>query len=157
MSAPKSFATSARRAAGIAKPLKFQITYDPEDGGDVIVYDFEAQVPTEDQMVLFALIDFEDQDEVRHSMKLLFDFLGGVVGADGIRRLERMLAQGQITMEALVGGSDSVLAWLLEEWGNFPTRPSSDSSGSPARTGTRSTGRQRRPASTLSTSRSIDS
>jgi hypothetical protein len=157
MSAPKSFSTSAKRAAGVQKPLKFQITHDPEDGGSPIVYDFEATMPTEDQMVLFALLDFDDQDEIRHSMKMLFDFLGGVVGSDGQRRLERMLAQGHITMEDLVGSENSVLAWIIEEWGNFPTQRSSDSSPTPGRTGKRSTGRQQRPVSTPSSSPSIGS
>jgi hypothetical protein len=157
MSAPKSFSTSAKRAAGVQKPIKFQIVHEPEDGGDSIVYEFEAKMPSEDQMLLFTLIDIENPDERSHGMKLLFDFLGGVVGPEGLRRLEKMLANGHITMEDLVGSNGSVLAWIIEEWGNFPTQPSSDSSPTPRPTGKRSTGRQQRPDSIPSASRSIAS
>ena len=94
MSAPKSFATSARRAAGMKKTMEFTIRHDPEDGGQVIEYAFTANTPTEDQLIMFALIDFEDDDEVAHNLRMLFDFLGGILGADGRRRLEKMLAAG---------------------------------------------------------------
>ena len=86
MSAPKSFATSARRAAGMKKTMEFTIRHDPEDGGQVIEYAFTANTPTEDQLIMFALIDFEDDDEVAHNLRMLFDFLGGILGADGRRR-----------------------------------------------------------------------
>lgn len=157
MSAPKSFSTSARRAAGLQKPLEFFIEKTDDNGNPIARYDFQAQYPTQDQMVLFALIDFEDEEDVRHSLQVLFDFLGGVVGADGRRRLEKALGRGHVEMETLVGGEDSLLGWLLGEWGSFPTQPSSDSSPAPVQTGKRSTGRQRRPESTPSPSLSIDS
>lgn len=157
MSAPKSFATSARRAAGMKKTMEFTIRHDPEDGGQVIEYAFTANTPTEDQLIMFALIDFEDDDEVAHNLRMLFDFLGGILGADGRRRLEKMLAAGHVTMADLVQGEGSVLGWIIEQWGDFPTQPQSDSSPTPGRTGGRSTGRQRRPALTPSSSPSTDS
>lgn len=52
---------------------------------------------------------------------------------------------------------EEILTDLIEEWGEYPTKPASGSSPSQATTGKRSTANSRRVASTRSTSRSTAS
>jgi hypothetical protein len=156
MTAPISFRTSVQTKAGADEAIEITITDDhdkPDEPDQFTVYKFYGTRPTSGQILLITSADFDDPERARQSVQLLFDFLEGVFGEDGRRQLERLLARNKIDM----GTITDMISSLLAAWSAFPTQPSSDSSDTPVPTGTRSTGRQRRPALTPSISPSIDS
>lgn len=72
------------------------------------------------------------------ALRAQFDFLVTLLSEESVDELEKMLDDG---MEFTI--FDEIVAFLLEEWTQRPTEPSSAASGSPKSTGKRSTAKAR--------------
>lgn len=120
-------------------PVKFKI----EDEELGFSEEFEARKPTDGELMVFMSAYGANNNSI-DGMAAMFELLRDVLGANGASRLRQLLKEGKITPP----GIREIYAWLMEEWANFPTQPSTKSSSSPAKTGTKSTGRVRAKAST---------
>ncbi len=110
---------------------------------------FHATQPTDEQMFLiFAMLG--DEDRMGSEATAVMDIFRDALPPSEFRTLRSRLADPDDSVDTEVLAE--VLAWLMERWSTFPTRPSSDSSQSPTSTGTKSTGRVRGAGSTSSPS-----
>lgn len=119
-----------------------ETTDEDEEGNEFVVRhdDFTAATPTEEQLMLvFAQAGREDSsagDEVAAVLQVFKDVLP--------RDQYRVLIARFRDPEDVDVDSDALLdifRWLMEQWQDFPTKQPSDSSGSRASSGARSTGR----------------
>ena len=106
--------------------------------------DFRLKIPTSTQIVLLATAS--DTGTMRGMIGASMDFIEGLMLDDGFRRFRKLMAQGVISHELLLGGDDDnekgIIDWIIEQVsdGTPPARPSG-SSASPKAGGPRSTGR----------------
>lgn len=135
----------------VARPVvDFFLTWvDDEDPEKVIREDvFHATAPTDERLFLLAAAAGDEDGSVATESAAIMDLFRDVLPPDEFRTLRSRLKdpEDDVDLEML----QDVTAWLMEEWSTFPTEPSSASSTSRPRTGTRSTGRVRGPGSTRS-------
>jgi len=122
-----------------------------EEGAEPEVFEFSlagqefvANIPTNTQIVLLSatLSGGRQSDVLTGSL----EFLEGTLQGNGYRRLRKLVAQGVVSTDLLIGGDenndkgivDSIVAMVSD--GIPPTR-STGSSGSPKQGGKKSTGR----------------
>lgn len=122
--------------------------------------DFRLKVPTSTQIVLLATSS--DTGTMRGMIGATMDFLEGVMLDDGYRRLRKLMAQGVVSHELLLGGDEDneqgIIDWIIEQVSEgTPPERSSGSSASPKAGGPKSTGRARGKGSIPSTSPSAAS
>jgi hypothetical protein len=145
LSAPKSFQLAVKegtQAADAPQPVSFELT--DADGG---AQPFTANFPPEGELLLFMAAQSDDSEDADRAAAVL-SLLKSMFPAEEYQLLRGYLRSGALETERL----SEILEWIIEQWSGFPTKPAGGSSGSPARTGTRSTGRVRGTGSTLSVS-----
>jgi hypothetical protein len=106
--------------------------------------DFRLKMPTATQIVLLATSS--DTGTMRGMIGATMDFLEGLMLDDGYRRLRKLMAQGVVSHELLLGGDQDneqgIIDWIIEQVSDgTPPERSSGSSASPKPGGPRSTGR----------------
>lgn len=139
-------ATVAARAAETEAEVEFPpIKFEIKDDELGFAEQFEARKPTDGELMVFMAAYGINNNSI-DGMAALFELLRDVLGEDGARRLRKLLKEDKVDPK----GIREIYAWLMEQWANFPTQPSVKSSPSPAKTGTKSTGRVRAKASTPS-------
>lgn len=93
--------------------------------------------------------------------KALIDMVEIMLGAEGRAHIVRLLANRQIDLDDLLGGTEQnpkgLISEILEQFSGRPTEPSTDSASSQPTGGRRSTGRSPGKGSTRSSSPSTDS
>jgi hypothetical protein len=141
--APRQFRRQVAKKK-VARPIvDFHLDWvDDEDMEKVIRTDtFHAAAPTDERLFLLAAAAGEEDTNVTRESAALLDLFRDVLPrSEFLVLLERLKdPDDDVNLEML----QDVTAWLMEEWSTFPTEPSSDSSVSPQRTGSRSTGRVR--------------
>ena len=117
--------------------------------------DFRLNKPTTTQVVLLATSS--DTGTMRGMIGASMDFLEGLMLDDGFRRFKKLMTQGVISHDLLIGGDDAneqgVIDWIVAQVSDArPTGSPDDSSPSPKSTGVRSTGRAPGKGSIHSTS-----
>lgn len=123
-----------------------------------------AKRPTAGQIALFydrAASDPTTDEPDNGPVGAVFNFLRGVLAEGDVPYLKKLISDGSIDFDLLLGGDDKndrgLVDAIMEEWAGRPTGPSSDSSPSREATGRRSTGRSPGKGSTRSASPSTDS
>jgi hypothetical protein len=106
--------------------------------------DFRLNKPTSTQIVLLSTSS--DTGTMRGMIGASMDFLEGLMLDDGYRRFRKLMTQGIISHDLLIGGDDTneqgVIDWIVAQVTDArPTGSPDDSSPSPKSTGQRSTGR----------------
>lgn len=108
--------------------------------------DFQLNMPTTTQVILLSTSS--DEGTLRAMLAASMAFLEGIMIGNSYRRFRKLVAQGVITNDLLLGGDDSndqgIVDWIISQMSdNTPTPSSTDSAQSPASTGPKSTGRAR--------------
>jgi hypothetical protein len=106
--------------------------------------DFELYVPTTTQIILLSTST--DEGTLRAMLSASMAFLEGIMIGDGYKRFRKLVANGTISNDLLLGGDGTneqgIIDWIISQVTDArPTTSSTDSSPSPASTGKRSTGR----------------
>lgn len=161
--APRSFRRAAKKK--VERPIfAFNLVWDEdlteeqiEAGVEPEVYradTFHSTRPTDEMLFLTASMMGDDANASSEAAAVM-DLFRDTLPTAEFRILKERLADPDdaVDLEAL----QEVLAWLMEQWSDFPTVPSSDSPTSPTSTGQKSTGRVRGPGSTRSASPSTAS
>jgi len=156
--APRSFRRAAKKK--VALPVTsftldwiVDLTEDQEADGiepEVIRSDtFHVTRPTDERLFLVAAM-VGDEDGVGSEATAVMDLFRDSLPPREYSILRSRLADPDDSVDLDV--LQEIVGWLMEQWSDFPTQQSSDSSGSPTSTGTKSTGRVRGTGSTHSTS-----
>jgi len=116
-----------------------------EEEAEVIRSDtFHATKPTEERLFLVAAL-IGDEDGGHEATAVLDIFRDALPRDEFLTLKERLIdPDDDVNLDML----QDVLMWLMSEWTDFPTKPSTGSSGSRGNSGARSTGRVRGKAST---------
>lgn len=136
------------------KPVaEFTLAWMDEEDPDVAVRSdtFHATQPSDEKMFLLAaMAGDEDASGAADAAATMQLFRESLPSGEFSTLRERLKddADPAVTLDVL----QEVVAYMMGEWSGFPTEPSSDSSVSPPKTGTTSTGRVRGKGSTRSTS-----
>jgi len=118
-----------------------------EDGEPVVRRSdtFHATQPTDERLFVVAAM-IGDEDNGAGEATAVMDLLRDALPPKEFRTLRERLLNPEDSVDMEVLGE--VMEWLMEKWSDFPTQPSSASSGSPSGSGTKSTGRVRGSGST---------
>ena len=159
VSSQQTFRRKVRAKVAPRKQVVFTLVWeqDPEEvpeGQEPEVYrvdTFHAQKPTDEKMFLIAAM-FGDEENEAGEAAAVVEILKDALPREEYRVLRERIADpdDDVNLEMI----RDVVQWLMTEWADFPTRPSSASAALPASTGERSTGRAPGPGSILSTSES---
>lgn len=113
------------------------------------VEQFEALVPTESHIALFAASFATDAPE-KDRMGAVLDFLRAGLEKTSFSRIRERVADRSDPVDFAV--LVEITGWLMELASDFPTKPSSASTSTRVNTGAKSTGRAPSKASTRSSS-----
>lgn len=128
----KTFKTTGTKSPSAweeAQPITFKIDDD----------EFTAYPPTEGQIAYMMASQAQDR-EMADTIAGILDFFTGLLdAADAAKFRRRFLDRDDnLSFETM----QDVIESLVEEWSERPTKPSSDSTTSRARTGRKSTAKQ---------------
>ncbi len=154
--APRSFRRAAKKK--VERPVIVfnldwleDLTEEQEAEGvepEVIRSDvFHATRPSEEVLFLAAAL-IGDEDSVGGEAAAVIEIFRSALPDSEYRTLRQRLGDPEDSVD--LDTLQEVMAWLMEEWSDFPTQPSLGSSGSQTGTGPKSTGRVRGPGSTRS-------
>lgn len=119
-----------------------------EDGNPVVLRSdtFHATMPSDERLFFVAAMAGSDDAAGTGEAAAVLEMLRDTLPQNEFRILKRRMLdpEDDVDLEML----QDVMAWLMEEWSNFPTQQRSGSSGSQAAIGAKSTGRVRGPGST---------
>jgi hypothetical protein len=148
MAAPHAFRRQVEKKTEKAPPIAFMLETTDEEGNVVRSDTMEAIRPTEERIFLFvAALGGEDvnfADEAAAILALFRDVLRPTDFSVLRERLSDENDEVDLTMLR------EIMEWLVAQWADFPTQPSSGSSESPTPIGTTSTGRAPGKGSTRS-------
>lgn len=114
-----------------------------EEGQEPEVYrvdTFHATKPTDEQLFLIAALVGDEENEAGEAAAVV-EILRNSLPREEYRILRERIADPEDDVD--LDMVKEVVQWLMSEWTDFPTKPSSGSSNSQASTGERSTGRVR--------------
>lgn len=116
---------------------------------------FQLYVPTATQIILLSTST--DEGTMRAMLSASMAFLEGLMIGDSFKRFRKLVANGIVTNDLLLGGDGAnekgIIDWIILQVSEArPTSSSTDSSQSPPSTGRRSTGRAPGKGSTQSVS-----
>jgi len=126
------------------------VRQDEEDGeveAEVLEFtladeEFVADKATTSQV---ALIAAATEDGGVAMIAAVMRFLEGVLQDDGFSRLRKLVAQGRVPLELLIGGDEEneqgIVDWIVDKSSDRPTKPPTDYLPSRKTGGQRSTGR----------------
>lgn len=134
-----------------------------EDGGEddeilqfsIAGQKFETRLPSLTQIVLLST--GTDSGSVRGVLSASMEFLEGILLGDGYKRIKKLVANGTISYNLLIGGDEDndhgIIDWIVEQVSDGrPPKRSTASSPSAKPGGPRSTGRAPGKGSILSAS-----
>jgi hypothetical protein len=148
MAAPHAFRRQVEKRAEKAPPIAFVLETTDDDGNIVRSDTMEAKRPSEERIFLFvAALGGEDVNFADEAAAILSLFRDVLRAQDYAVLRERL---GDENDEVDLTMLREVMEWLVAQWADFPTQPSSDSSPSPTPTGVTSTGRAPGKGSTRS-------
>ena len=155
VSSTQTFHRKIRAKVAPRKEVAFTLVWeqDPEEveeGQEPEVYrvdTFHATRPTDEKMFLIAAMVGDEENQASEATAVV-EILKDALPNEEWRTLRARIAdpEDDVDLEMV----KDVVQWLIEEWSDFPTRPSSASSKSPDSTGVKSTGRVRGEGSTHS-------
>lgn len=141
----KSFSSAVQEQE--SPPIGFAVE------GDWGKEEFSAQRPGEGTLMLFMAYTVDDSEDSRGQVLQLLRLFEKILGAEGFKRFRKLIDDGHLAPSGLI----NIFEWLMEQWADFPTQPSSDSPTSRPKTGARSTGRVHGKGSTQPASPSAGS
>jgi hypothetical protein len=142
--APRAFRRSVEKKKTQERPtVAFTLDWvDDEDESNVLRSDtFHATMPSDERLFIVAAMAGNEDSQGTSEAAAVMDMLKDALPLPEFRTLKQRLLDpdDDVNLEML----QDVMYWLMEEWASFPTQPASDSSGSKASTGVKSTGRVR--------------
>jgi hypothetical protein len=151
----QTFHRKIREKAAPRKEVAFTLVWeqDPdevEDGQEPEVYrvdTFHATKPTDERMFLIAALVGDEENQAGEATAVV-EILKDALPPEEWRILRARIADPDDDVDLTM--VKDIVQWLIEEWTDFPTRPSSGSSSSRASTGATSTGRVQGEGSTHS-------
>lgn len=156
-SAQQTFRRKIRAKVAPRKEVSFTLVWeqDPDEvpeGQEPEVYrvdTFHATKPTDEKMFLIAALVGDEDNEAGEAAAVI-EILRDALPPAEYRIIRERIADpdDDVNLDMV----KDVVQWLVSEWADFPTRPSSASSGSPASIGATSTGRAPGPGSIPSNS-----
>jgi hypothetical protein len=151
-SSTQTFRRKVREKAAPRKQVTFTLVWEQnesevEEGKEPEVYrvdTFHATKPTDEKMFLIAAL-VGDEDNDAGEAAAVVEILRTALPPEEYRIMRQRIADpdDDVDLDML----KDVVQWLIGEWTDFPTRPSSASSNSQDSTGATSTGRARGPGS----------
>ena len=155
VSSTQTFHRKIREKAAPRKEVAFTLVWEqaPDEvpeGQEPEVYrvdTFHATKPTDERMFLIAAMVGDEENQMGEAAAVV-EILKDALPKDEWRILRARIADpaDDVDLEMV----KDIVQWLIEEWADFPTRPSSGSSGLPVSTGVTSTGRVQGEGSTHS-------
>lgn len=145
----KQFQAAARQSSGGEEILQFEIPV--SEDGDLEA--FTVRLPSTGQISLVVASMDEGGVEMLASV---YNFMRGLMEEDDYKRFRRLVADGTVSLELLVGGDElneqGIIEWIIEQTASRPTKAPSDYLPSQKTGGQRSTGRSPGKGSTRSPS-----
>lgn len=150
--APQGFQRRVKERAEKERPkiaFFLETTGEDDEGNEIVVRhdDFEASMPTEEQLMLIYANGGNSDATVGDELHAIFSFFKDALPANEYKILMSRFRDPDdegVDAEILT----EIFGWLMEQWQDFPTKSPSGSSTSRGSTGARSTGRVRGKAST---------
>jgi hypothetical protein len=148
MAAPHAFRRQVEKRAEKSPPITFVLETTDENDEVVRSDVMEAKRPSEERIFLFvASIGGEDTNFADEAAAILSLFRDILRPADYSVLRERLADDDdEVDLQML----REIIEWLVSQWADFPTKPSSVSSESPTPIGQSSTGRSPGKGSTRS-------
>jgi len=139
-----------------------ELAPEPDDDVEILEFSLAGQDFRLKSTQIVLLSTSSDTGTMRGMIGASMDFLEGLMLDDGFRRFKKLMTQGVISHDLLIGGDDTneqgVIDWIVSQVSEArPTVSPDDSSPSPKSTGQRSTGRAPGKGSIPSTSHSTGS